>query len=302
MEVEPRYLRPADDVLDVGTGGGEKLLAFSRHFGRGVGIDPDPEMAWAARENGAGQTKVTFAEMAAEDLEFPEASFDVVLTRHAPVAVPEVVRVLKPGGYFVTQGIGDQNMANVSAEFGTVGTAHYDAEYRSQVDGFVSHGCEVVATGAYTVRYWVKDVPSLIFWFKALASGNEIPAGFSIDRNGAVVRRIIDTYSTPNGVLTTEHRTLLVVRKRQWHPGLEPPRCMPSPGRTDQGCFLAVNTNRAGQHLLALSYATYAGPDTCLGLSPSPADDSSPAAHRTLCNSWFKKARRVAGLVLEWTG
>jgi ubiquinone/menaquinone biosynthesis C-methylase UbiE len=215
LEIVPRFLKPTDAVLDIGTGGGEKFLTFSRSFERGVGIDPDPDMIQAARENGATQPNVTFVEMAAEALAFPEVTFDVVLTRHAPTVVPEVVRVLKPGGYFVSQQVGSENMATIVKEFGTASNVPYDDEYRACVDDFTKRGCRIVATGAYNVHYWVKDIPSLIFWLKALAGGNEVPEGFSIERDWRTISRIIATYATPRGVLTNEHRTLLIVQKEE---------------------------------------------------------------------------------------
>ncbi len=224
MEVAPHYLKPTDAVLDIGTGGGEKLLAFSPHFEMGVGIDPDPEMIRVAQENGARQPNVTFTEMGAEALAFPDSTFDVVLARHAPTVVPEAVRVLKPGGYFVTQQVGAENMANIREEFGTRrahrGTgprALHNDDHRARVDGLIKNGCRIVATGAYNVHYWVKDIPSLIFWFKAIAGGNEVPDGFTIDRDWQTVNRIITRYSTANGVLTNEHRTLLIARKGHAH-------------------------------------------------------------------------------------
>lgn len=220
MEIVPHYLKPTDSVLDIGTGGGEKLLALSQHVKTAVGIDPDPEMIRVARQNGATQARVNFEEMSAEALAFPDEAFEVVLNRHAPVFLPEVLRVLKPGGYFVTQQVGDQNMANIKREFGSAGDIPgragndlYDHEHRVLVEELIGFGCRIAATGAYDVRFRVKDIPSLIFWFKALAGGNEIPDGFSIDRDWQTVRRIISKYSTPGGVQTNEHRTLLIVQK-----------------------------------------------------------------------------------------
>lgn len=70
-----------------------------------------------------------------------------------------------------------------------------------------------MANGAYNVHYWVKDIPSLIFWFRAIAGGNEAPDGFTIDRDWQPVDRIIARHSTTNGVLANEHRTLLIARK-----------------------------------------------------------------------------------------
>src|SRR5258707_6381443 len=100
-----RYLNITDHVLDVGTGGGEKFLTLADAFGTGIGVDPDPEMLAAARENTppALVDKVSFIQGYAERLPVADASCDIVLNRHAVVDVAETARVLRLGGYFVTQ-------------------------------------------------------------------------------------------------------------------------------------------------------------------------------------------------------
>ena len=50
-DVVARYLRPSDEVLDVGTGGGERFAAMAGLFSRGLGIDVDPEMVRLADQN-----------------------------------------------------------------------------------------------------------------------------------------------------------------------------------------------------------------------------------------------------------
>lgn len=213
LEIVPRYLRTTDAVLDIGTGGGEKLLTLSQYFEHGIGIDPDPDMIRTARETGSSQSTVAFEEMGAENLGFPDATFDVVLTRHAPIHVPEVTRVLKPGGYFVSQQVGVRNMANIRRAFRTGSDIEYDDEYRSWIDGFTSYGCRITATGTYDVNYWVKNISSLVFWFRAIAGAKEVPAEFSIDRHWQIINRIVSDYSDSRGVRTNEHRTLLIAQK-----------------------------------------------------------------------------------------
>lgn len=104
-----RKLRPycsGNDVLEVGCGDGERskeLAAYSRSW---IGIDPDPESIRLANEGGVPEN-TQFVEGVAEDLKWPESTFDVVmfaLSLHhidfgkMPVAVDEAVRVLRPGG------------------------------------------------------------------------------------------------------------------------------------------------------------------------------------------------------------
>lgn len=53
MTLVPRFLSQTDRVLDIGTGGGERLLRFAPHFAYGVGVDVSPEMIDQARRNKA---------------------------------------------------------------------------------------------------------------------------------------------------------------------------------------------------------------------------------------------------------
>jgi ubiquinone/menaquinone biosynthesis C-methylase UbiE len=111
LDVARRYLKPTDHVLDTGTGGGEKFLSLADAFGTGIGVDPDPEMLAVARENTppALVDRVSFLEGRAEALPVDDASCDIVLNRHAVIDVTEATRVLRPGGYFLTQQVGAQN-------------------------------------------------------------------------------------------------------------------------------------------------------------------------------------------------
>jgi ubiquinone/menaquinone biosynthesis C-methylase UbiE len=78
--------------------------------GRVVGLDLTPEMLERAKENLSKTSleNVSFQEGSAEDLPFPEASFDVVISNGVFNLVPdkakalkEVLRVLKPNGRFM---------------------------------------------------------------------------------------------------------------------------------------------------------------------------------------------------------
>lgn len=213
-EVVARYLRPTDTVLDIGTGGGERLLALSDRYGSAVGVDSDPVMIQVARINAQTTTNVQFEIARAEQLTpLGDRTFDVVLTRHAPIHVPELDRHTKPGGYFISQGIGVRNMANIRHAFNTGSGTRYADELQSTLTAFSQRGWRLVATGEYDVRYWVHDVPSLIFWFKAIAGTNEVPDDFDVATHHDVINTLIQKVVIDRGILTNEHRTLVVVQK-----------------------------------------------------------------------------------------
>ncbi|MEP6988824.1 MAG: class I SAM-dependent methyltransferase [Chloroflexota bacterium] len=217
LEVAARYLRPTDRVLDVGTGGGEKFIQLASHFGEGIGIDFDPEMIAAAQRNLPRDTPIQFEQMSTDSLSFEDHSFDVVLNRQAPMAADEIARVLKPEGYFITQQIGSSNMRNILMEFGWDLAALPQAKgVQTYIDAFESHDCVVVGQATYDVRYFVRDVESLVFWLKAILhySATGFPETFDIQKHWQVIDRIVSKYQTPRGIETNEHRELLIVQKR----------------------------------------------------------------------------------------
>ena len=103
-------IQPGDRVLEIGCGTGNlTALAKKLHpFADVLGIDPDPKALARARKKArkAGLT-MEFRQAFTEELPFPDASFDRVLSafmlHHIQPsaklpALSEVYRVLKPGG------------------------------------------------------------------------------------------------------------------------------------------------------------------------------------------------------------
>jgi SAM-dependent methyltransferase len=215
LEVATRYLKATDRVLDVGTGGGEKFLQLASYFREGVGIDLEADMVAAARHHLPQASRVTFEQMSIDSLSFEDRSFDVVLNRQAPISAAEIARVLKVNGYFITQQIGSFNMQNILEEFGwDIATLPQSKGLQDSIKAFKTHGCVVVAQAEYNVRYFVRDVESLIFWLKAIlhTSATGFPETFDIQKHWQVIDRIIHKYQTPRGIETNEHRQLLIVQ------------------------------------------------------------------------------------------
>jgi len=171
-QVVRRFLKPTDQVLDIATGGGEVFLSLASAFGSGVGTDVSAEMIATARENKPPdlREKVSFEVMAAQDLELDGETFDLVLNRHGPVFVAPIMRVLKPGGYFICQQVGGLNTQNVFQLFGCESSGAYWRRYwdehgfehqdlPSLVRSFSAAGCRTIASGSYNVDYTFLERP-----------------------------------------------------------------------------------------------------------------------------------------------
>jgi SAM-dependent methyltransferase len=103
-------LSAGERVLDLGSGAGTDSLIAAQMVGpegRVTGIDMTPQMLAKARAAAAamGATNVEFIESEAEQLPFPDATFDVIVSNGVIDLIPdkdavfsELHRVLVPGG------------------------------------------------------------------------------------------------------------------------------------------------------------------------------------------------------------
>ena len=104
--VDAAEVHACERVLDVACGQGNAAIAAARRFADAAGVDYAPNLLAQGRERAAAEhLPVTFTEGDAEQLPFPQASFDVTLSTVGVMFAPdqeraaaELIRVTRAGG------------------------------------------------------------------------------------------------------------------------------------------------------------------------------------------------------------
>ncbi len=202
------YFDPTFRVLDLGTGGGEVFTSLAPHFRDGLGIDQSEERLCAAVDLGA--PNLSFARMSNTDLAVTDTAFDAVLAKHADYDPDAVFRVLRPGGHFLTQQMGDHDTASIfeAFEWGSFGDywrRRFVAEgrvFRPTVETgerFQALGCEIVDYRQFDVPMYFKDLRSLVLFLKS----SPLPEPFDPETHWPAVTRLVDEHTTELGIETT---------------------------------------------------------------------------------------------------
>ena len=121
--------------LDLGTGGGEKVLKYYPKVKKIIATDFSHEMIDTANKNlsTSGVENVEFKVMDNLKIEFPDETFDVISARHTIINAEEIYRCLKPNGVLVIEGVDKEDCQELKDVFGR-GQAYNDEIAISQKD------------------------------------------------------------------------------------------------------------------------------------------------------------------------
>lgn len=104
-----KYVKTTDKILDMDTGGGEFLLSLNHPYELTSATEGYAPNVALCRET-LGKLGIDFRETSdCTHMPFGDNIFDVVINRHGSYDPKEIFRVLKPGGIFITQQVGEDN-------------------------------------------------------------------------------------------------------------------------------------------------------------------------------------------------
>lgn len=102
-------MRGAGSMLDMDTGGGEVLAGFAplpTHTCATEGYPPNVILARARLDSLGARVVDISADLDSPTMPFEDAEFELITNRHGSFHAPELWRVLRAGGHFVTQQVG----------------------------------------------------------------------------------------------------------------------------------------------------------------------------------------------------
>lgn len=178
----------ADAALDVDTGGGEVLAEVPRPPKLLTATEAWPPNVEVARRTlrRVGASVVAVAPVG--PLPFRDASFDLVVSRH-PVRTDwvETARVLRPGGTFLSQQIGNGTMRELSEAI--LGPLPPPTERHPEhaVAAAEAAGLRVVDLRRATLRATFSDIGAVVWFLRKVIW--TVP-GFTVDRYRAPLREL----------------------------------------------------------------------------------------------------------------
>lgn len=168
----------SSDILDIATGGGEVFAGLAPFPGRATAVEGYVPNLPIARRRLEPLGVQVFEGNTRSGMPFSDGAFDLVLNRHGGFRAKEMHRILKPGGVFLTQQVGGDNLADLTAVFGS--TLPYPDNTLGRVrDEFVTLGCEIRRAEAWRGAVTFADVGAVIYFLKAVPW---VVQGFAMER------------------------------------------------------------------------------------------------------------------------
>jgi len=216
-----KYSNEKSLILDLGTGGGEKIISkMPKNVGMIIGTDLSPNMIKTAKENlkKHPEIKAKFSVMDNLKIEFPDGLFDIVSARHTVINAKEIYRVLNEKGILIVRGVDKYDCWDLKELFGG-GQSFNDKIPSSQkdYDEIKEAGFKEVELTKIKAKEYYKTKEDLF----ALLLKAPILDGFSLEiRNEEILRKKIDLFekyvkenNTPKGILLKRQYYGIIAKK-----------------------------------------------------------------------------------------
>jgi SAM-dependent methyltransferase len=182
-------MQQSSAVLDMGTGGGERLLELREDWPEKVAVTEDypPNLTLAVERLGSLGVKVVNVSLTQDgSMPFESGEFDLVLNRHSGLNCDEVARILARGGVFLTQQIHSLWAQDLLAEFDAA-PQWLDATPEYYVSRLEAAGLDIEKVEEWQGQLIFHNVGAIVYYLKAVPW---LVPGFSVETHSGNLMRL----------------------------------------------------------------------------------------------------------------
>lgn len=207
------YLKDSDNILDMGTGGGELLLSFKHPYEKtSVTEAYKPNIKLCQEILAPLGIKIYPIEQDDILINVPSDFYDIVLNHHESFSPSEVKRVLKENGIFITQQVGAYNNNDLATFFDSNHKIQFPKMTLDQtVKSLEDEGFEIVYKNEYYPKIKFFDLGAIAFFAKIIQwEFINFSVKDNLDKFEVLEKRLKDD----GYIESTEHRFMIIAKKK----------------------------------------------------------------------------------------
>lgn len=206
------YMSDEKLMLDMGTGGGEFLLSLNPASGKTYATEaylPNIQLSKKVLTPSGIEVREIKDDF---HLPFEDNFFDIIINKHEAYCLSEVNRILKPGGAFITQQVGEKNNRELSKYLmgKYVEKSCLPENLNKAIEEIKTFGWNVVKQEEFFPRTYFYDVGAIVYYAKIIQW--EFP-GFSVERCFDKLVELEKIVEDKGYFEAVEHRYILVAEK-----------------------------------------------------------------------------------------
>ncbi|MEK6969564.1 MAG: methyltransferase domain-containing protein [Nanoarchaeota archaeon] len=213
-----RLVNSSFTILDVGCGTAYKTLPLASKCSHFYGLEPSTPLLEKARMGAQGVNNVDFMSGKADQLPFSNDCLDLVISLLSPHDAKEAYRVLKPGGIFYLEKVGERDKLNLKQEFGSddQGLRGYNCKMvlgeRLEIikTEFLASGFTLIDAHNIFYNCYYPTIDDFIFLLEEV---NFTVRNFSREKDKDILQQIKQKYMTDRGIATQKHEIVVIGRK-----------------------------------------------------------------------------------------
>lgn len=202
-------------ILDLGTGGGEKLLKYFPECQEILGTDYSPEMIKTANQNlvKSNRKNITFQVMNNLNMTTKDNYYDIVVARHTVIDASQIYKTLKKDGILLLRGVDKLDCWSLKLLFNK-GQCFFDEKPISQIDyeDIIKAGFKNVELIPIHIKEYYKtkeDLLALLLKAPILDDFSELEENVKAYSNEEINMNLLNKYIEEN----TYEKGILLIRR-----------------------------------------------------------------------------------------